>query len=99
MSNSPGSSYSASPSSRRNSLAGGSPFGNSPSASPLLHKATKAGRRSSHGTVSTAVSAKRGLDSTNPSTPSPGGKVSVGLNNKWLYEKGRSNPGSIGIFS
>ncbi|KAF2276465.1 uncharacterized protein EI97DRAFT_418390 [Westerdykella ornata] len=33
--------------------------------------------------------------SSTPSTPTPGaGKASVGLNNKWLYEKGRDGRGS-----
>lgn len=38
--------------------------------------------------------------SSTPSTPTPGaGKASVGLNNKWLYEKGRDGRGTSLLYS
>lgn len=75
----------------------GSPIGGSPmAASPLLHKAvmgpTKGARRSSLGSPSGfARSAVVGLGGEGPKTPSPAPtkRASLGLTNKWLYEKGR----------
>ncbi|KAL1870285.1 hypothetical protein VTK73DRAFT_2699 [Phialemonium thermophilum] len=92
-------SYSSSPLSGRESpasdrrLGGGSPY--SP-ASPLLQKAVTAGvggpRRSSFGSPSPlGASTATSLFDDSPATPTPGGgkRSSVGLNSKWLYEKGR----------
>jgi nucleoporin POM34 len=77
-----------------------SPF--SPSASPLLHKAIGAAglngaRRHSYGSASPlwpGASRMSGLEM--PGTPSPTTTkgASVGLNNRWLYEKGRRNSGN-----
>lgn len=69
----------------------GSPF--SPNASPLLHKTFNNQRRSSYGSPGPL-----GRIGAEPGTPSPsgGGKASVGLNNKWLYEKGRASQGAGG---
>lgn len=68
----------------------GSPF--SPGASPLLQKSFNNQRRGSYGSPSPL-----GRIGAEPGTPSPsgGGKASVGLNSKWLYEKGRA-PGGAG---
>lgn len=103
QSGSPSSAYSGSPGSAKDNSGPpkGLPF--SPNASPLLHKAMGGmnARRTSYGSPSPLGpgSQKAWLDA--PSTPSPsGGKgVSVSLNNKWLYEKGRGSPGSSNMFS
>jgi len=91
-------SYGSSPMSGNGSPAserrlGGSPY--SP-ASPLLQKAIAGGiggaRRSSFGSPSPyGASTATSLFDDGPGTPSPsaGKRSSVGLNNKWLYEKGR----------
>ncbi|KAH7166079.1 nuclear pore complex component-domain-containing protein [Dactylonectria macrodidyma] len=86
-------SYNSSPLSGR-----GSPIvqGNtgSPLGSPLFQKSVNSfgnGRRSSVGSgspFSGSTSANLFSDPTSPS-PSGGKRTSVGLNNKWLYEKGR----------
>lgn len=79
----------------------------SPSASPLWQKTVSRGqvlaRKSSSGTPSPLgpgigmrdVSSVLGT----PNTPSPtaGRGATVGLNNKWLYQKGRASSGSGGI--
>ncbi|PNY28391.1 Meiotically up-regulated protein [Tolypocladium capitatum] len=100
-------SYSSSPLSGRGSPAphgpvGGSPLPYSPAGSPMLQKSLGGlanGRRSSFGSTSpfgATSSANLFSDSASPSSPSPpGGKrTSVGLNSKWLYEKGRRSSGS-----
>lgn len=105
----PRSIYSDSPLSGKGSpVAGsltGSPF--SPIASPLLHKAMGGGlnmpRRQSYGSNSPlgmSVS-KMSLSSEMPGTPSPSGVrgASVGLNNRWLFEKGRRNSGSSRLYT
>lgn len=84
----------------------GSPY--SPSASPMWQKAVggsrDASRRHSYGSPSPLGPGLGGKD-TNvlgaPSTPSPsaGRGASVGLNNRWLYERGRASPSSRGIYS
>lgn len=61
-------------------------------------------RRHSYGSPSPLRSGLGGRDMSllgTPSTPSPpvGRGASVGLNNKWLYERGRANPGHRGIYS
>ena len=71
-------------------------------ASPLLHKAIGNGnRRQSYGSLSSlGLGADRvtGMESSlvGPATPSPStgrGGASVGLNNRWLYERGRIGSG------
>jgi nucleoporin POM34 len=105
LSGSPGSrrSYSNSPLSASGSTTG-SPF--SPSASPLLQK-TMAGaglngaRRSSYGTPSPlGPGPSRAPLPETPGTPSPlvAKGASVGLNNRWLYEKGRRNSGNSRLY-
>ena len=77
----------------------GSPF--SPIASPLLQKAMGGGmngaRRHSYGSPSPlGPGASRINLPEAPGSPSPAAKApSVGLNSKWLYDKGRRNSGSI----
>jgi nucleoporin POM34 len=78
-----------------------SPF--SPNASPLLQKAFGGGagaRRLTFDRQSPLTNSYFGESSASntPSTPTPApnpapAKASVGLNNKWLYEKGRGSPG------
>lgn len=81
----------------------GSPF--SPGASPLLQKAMggaglNGSRRHSYGSPSPlgpGGSRMNGFET--PGTPSPASKgASVGLNNRWLYDKERRNSGSSRIF-
>ncbi|KAI9651138.1 hypothetical protein NHQ30_001175 [Ciborinia camelliae] len=75
----------------------------SPGASPLLQKTLMSGsgnRRSSYGS-SYPLGRSIGEPGT-PGTPSPlgGAKTSsVGLNNKWLYEKGRRNSGNARLYT
>jgi nucleoporin POM34 len=83
----------------------GSPY--SPAASPLLQKAVgySGGRRTSYvspspfnaSTSSFNLSTASSLFSEPPPTPSPtGGKrISVGLNNKWLYDRTRRSSGNV----
>ncbi|PFH56489.1 hypothetical protein XA68_16430 [Ophiocordyceps unilateralis] len=97
-------SYNSSPLSGRGSPApqgstGASPSPFSSAGSPLLHK-TVGGfahrRRSSIGSTSplgVSSSANPFSDAGSPS-PSTGKRTSVGLNSKWLYEKGRRTSGS-----
>ncbi|KAI9686752.1 MAG: hypothetical protein M1822_002811 [Bathelium mastoideum] len=84
----------------------GSPY--SPAPSPLLHKAVSgsASRRLSYGTPSPLGSSRVASDSGSeqaklPSTPTPGSgsRASVPLNNKWLFERGRSSPGRSGLYT
>jgi nucleoporin POM34 len=103
LSTTPNSKYSGSPGSGRptpnqGSPSKGSPF--SPNASPLLHKAMGGvGRRSSYGSPSPLGPGTFGMAPSTP-TPSGAGKGSgVGLNNKWLYEKGRRSSGTAHLFS
>ncbi|KAH8664107.1 nuclear pore complex component-domain-containing protein [Xylariales sp. PMI_506] len=78
--------------------------GYSPAGSPLIQKAMNGARRSSFGSsgsmmgksfgASTASSIFGGVpDSPSPS-PANGKRSSVGLNNKWLYERGRRTSGN-----
>jgi len=99
-------SRSGSPFSPRDSLFG-SPMGGmpqSPSASPLFHKTVgrEAGRRMSFGADSQMGMSRGFGDSTAflPGTPSPsnGRGAGVGLNSRWLYEKGRQSPGLRSIY-
>ncbi len=99
-------SYSNSPQAGNGSPLGsisGSPF--SPGASPLLQKAAGAAgidglRRYSYGSPSPlGPGGSRMNMAETPSTPSPTTKgASVGLNNRWLYDRGRTNSGSSRIF-
>lgn len=82
-----------------------SPF--SPSPSPLWHKAVGSGRdssrRDSYGSPS-PLAHGNGRDLSilgAPSTPSPstGRGASVGLNSRWLYERGRSSPNGRSIYT
>jgi nucleoporin POM34 len=78
-----------------------SPF--SPSTgSPLFQKAVGGGsatKRLSFGAGSPLGNSSLFLESSSgatPGTPTPGtGKASVGLNNKWLYEKRRDSRSSL----
>ncbi|CAG9999748.1 unnamed protein product [Clonostachys byssicola] len=89
-------SFASSPLSGRGSPAfqGGSGSPYSPIGSPLFKKGLDTsvnGRRSSFGSASPfGANASANLFS-DPGSPSPSGgkRTSVGLNNKWLYEKGR----------
>lgn len=83
-------------------MSSNSPF--SPSASPLLQKAvggSVATRRLSYDRQS-PLGASLFADSSSsntPGTPTPApAKASVGLNNRWLYERGRASPGR-GLFA
>lgn len=61
-------------------------------ASPLLHKTFSNQRRDSGAGMNSSLFGRM-----DPGTPSPGSaKASVALNNKWLYEKGRSSQGAGG---
>lgn len=96
-------SYASSPLSGRGSPVvqgnGGSGSPYSPAGSPLFQKSLSGfgdGRRSSIGSGSpfgASSSANLFSDPTSPS-PSGGKRTSVGLNSKWLYEKGRRSSGS-----
>ncbi|CAI6305766.1 unnamed protein product [Periconia digitata] len=76
-----------------------SPFSPSNTGSPLFQKAvggSSASQRLSFGGSSMGNSFfSDSSSSATPGTPTPGGgKASVGLNNKWLYEKRRDSPRS-----
>jgi len=99
--------YSGSPLSAKGSpLSGGlsgPPF--SPSASPLLQKAMGGNitgtRRHSYGSASPLgpAASRMGMVEA-PGTPSPASKGSgIGLNSKWLYDKGRRNSGSARLYT
>ncbi|KAE8446171.1 hypothetical protein EG329_012396 [Mollisiaceae sp. DMI_Dod_QoI] len=80
----------------------GSPF--SPSASPLLQKAmggvATGARRHSYGSPSPLGPLSRIGVAEAPGTPSPASKGSgIGLNSKWLYDKGRRNSGSARLYT
>ncbi|KAF2816488.1 uncharacterized protein BDZ99DRAFT_137234 [Mytilinidion resinicola] len=102
MSNNSGRKLSQSPLS--GSPISGSPVGRSNSpfspSSPLLHKAVGGGaQRRLFGTGQSPLSTSyfgESSASNTPGTPTPApapSKASVGLNNKWLYDKGRGSPG------
>jgi nucleoporin POM34 len=76
----------------------------SQNASPLLQKAMGASmggsRRLSYGSSPLGPSSARSSSFDAPGTPTPANKgASVGLNSRWLYEKGRSSPGGGRVFS
>lgn len=99
--------YSGSPLAGRGSpLSGsisGSPF--SPAACPLLQRAiggvSSGSRRHSYGSPSSlGAAASRMGSSEAPGTPSPASKgTGIGLNSKWLYDKGRRNSGSAQLYA
>jgi len=99
--------YSGSPLAGKGSpLAGsisGSPF--SPGASPLLQKAmggaSSGSRRHSYGSPSSLGPTGSRMGSIEaPGTPSPASRgTGIGLNSKWLYDKGRRNSGSARLYS
>lgn len=98
-------SASGSPFSGRESIGSGVGSTYSPTASPLLHKAIgQKVRRQSLG-ASVALQYPKGLNETSlaltTGTSSPGGRnnASVGLNNRWLYEKGRGSPGMRAVYT
>ncbi|KYK58714.1 uncharacterized protein DCS_05731 [Drechmeria coniospora] len=99
-------SYASSPLSGRGSpafqaSAGGSPSPYSASGGPLLQKSTNGAMNGHKSPFSPASpfgapsSASLFSDSASPGSPSPsaGKRTSVGLNSKWLYEKGRRSSG------
>jgi nucleoporin POM34 len=77
----------------------------SPAASPLIHKAINGARRSSISFASPSSLGGGGFGASTSSmfggaespTPAAGKRSSVGLNNKWLYEKGRRSSGNTGL--
>ncbi|KAI9725040.1 MAG: hypothetical protein M1812_000316 [Candelaria pacifica] len=81
----------------------------SPSANPWLQRSLVGGsrdlaRRSSYGSPSPLGASTNGNDTNMlgvASTPSPtsGKGASVGLNSRWLYERGRSSPGNREMYS
>ena len=93
------------PSSRKGSpLAGATTDrGDSPTASPLWQKTKEVARRGSHGSSSplgpgTGGAMEKVVLGRQSGTPSPTGGIAgrgatVGLNSKWLYEKGRRGSG------
>jgi nucleoporin POM34 len=106
-SGSPSSPFSNTPLSGKGSPIQGSGRGStfSPNASPLLHKAMAGGlgntRRGSYGSPSPLGPGvpKPWFDGPTSPSPSSGKGTSVGLNSKWLYEKGRGSPGNSSLFS
>lgn len=106
-SGSPSSSYSNSPLSGRGSSGQDTSRGSSFShnASPLLNKAVGAiagSRRTSYGSPSPlgpGGSKMNWMDGPGTPSPSTGKAASVSLNNKWLYEKGRTSSGNTRLFS
>jgi len=97
--------YSTSPLSGKGSPGFGTPKG-SPNASPLIQKAfggvLNGSRRPSYGSPSPlgpGLSRAGGFDTPGTPTPSLGKGTSVGLNNRWLYEKGRASPGNTRLYS
>lgn len=87
-----------------------SQFSPNPMGSPLLQSVNGTShRRPSFGSPSSFSSSFNGGNfgastSSNifsdPASPSPsaGKRTSIGLNNKWLYEKGRKSPGSTWVY-
>ncbi|PVH79573.1 nuclear pore complex component [Cadophora sp. DSE1049] len=98
-------SYSGSPLSGKgspNASTTGLPF--SPNSSPLLQKAMGGGmngtRRASYGSPSPLGPSLSRVGSETPGSPSPASKTGgLGLNSKWLYDKGRRNSGSSRLYS
>lgn len=93
---------SATPTFSERRVSSGTPF--SPGSSPLFHKAVgnggrDSGRRQSFGSSSPlARSNSFGESSIGPSTPSPlvSKRTSLGVSNKWLYERSRRLSASNG---
>jgi len=103
-----GSSAPDSPLSRKGSPSVGRPTSDlpgSPVASSLWQKSmgtSKDTRRNSFGYASPVGGGSNGKDMSvyvPPSTPSPSGRgAGVSLNNRWLYERGRSSSGSRSVY-
>lgn len=99
--------YSGSPLAGKGSPLPGSPSGSpfSPGASPLLQKAiggvSNGSRRHSYGSPSPlGPTGSRIGGGEAPGTPSPASKgTGIGLNSKWLYDKGRRNSGSARLYA
>jgi len=99
--------YSGSPLAGKGSPIPGSPSGSpfSPGASPLLQKAmggvSNGSRRHSYGSPSPlGPTGSRMGGGEAPGTPSPASKgTGIGLNSKWLYDKGRRNSGSARLYT
>lgn len=99
-------SRSGSPFSGRDSVGSTAGTTYSPNASPLLHKAVgREARRQSLGAATSLGYTKSMTESSTAlvtGTPSPNGgrnNASVGLNNRWLYEKGRGSPAMRSVYS
>lgn len=73
-----------------------SPFSPGNAGSPMFQRALSASQRLSYGGSSMSSSLfGESSSSATPGTPTPStGKATVGLNNKWLYEKRRDSPKS-----
>ncbi|KAL9098464.1 MAG: hypothetical protein Q9163_005879 [Psora crenata] len=84
-------------------LAGATDRGDSPTASPLWQKSRDVARRGSYGSpgplgVGVGGAGDKSFLRRQPATPSPTGGIAgrnatVGLNSKWLYEKGKMGTG------
>lgn len=102
-SGSPLSQRAASPSSLDRSALGQSKGASgSPYASPLMQKAlggASTARRLSYGSSPLDISNGVGALPATPTTGLASGKASVGLNSKWLYERGRGSPSGKGLFT
>lgn len=77
-------------------MGSGSPYG---AGSPLAQKVLGgSGKRLSFGGGASPLGQSwDGIEK--PATPTGAGKASVGLNSKWLYERGRGSPNGRGLFS
>lgn len=74
---------------------------NSPSGSPLWHKAVEntENRRHSYGFSSAIGASGKDMSVLVPSTPSPAGRATgVPISSKWIYERGRSSSGSRSLY-
>lgn len=72
-----------------------SPFSPNNTGSPMFQRALSASQRLSYGSPMSSSLFGDSSSSATPGTPTPStGKATVGLNNKWLYEKRRDSPKS-----
>ena len=79
--------------SARRGSGGGSPF----SASPLKDKMFNTSELGRRGSLGSSRGSPMGGDFDQMNSPgAKSGRASVGLNSKWLYQKGRNSPGLIG---
>lgn len=88
--------------STRRGSGSGSPFSASPLKDKMLSN-SELGRRGSFGSsmgrresLGSPRGSPMGGDFDNLSSPAKSGRASVGLNSKWLYQKGRASPGLAG---